>query len=423
MASARLRRALSPLLGHERLLMITVSTMLVMMGQGVIAPVLPLFRDQFDATSAQIGLTLTSFGLARVLLNVPMGIVADRYGRRVLLLSGPAIAAVGMLGSGFSGSLGELIAWRFVAGAGSAIYATGAQIYLADISTPDTRARYLGTNQGALLLGVSLGPAIGGFAAAALGLAAPFVIVGAASAVAAVYAWWRIEETRDGARDAEARERAAHGSPAGGRSAWLRILLSPPFMLVALANLAVFFTRTGGRQTMVPLLGDEIGISTAGLGGIFTTMALINMVLVIPASFIADRYGRKWAIVPSGIAVGGSMFLFAWSDSYAMFVVAAVVHALATSLSASAPIAYAVDIAPPGMRGLTMGMFRSVGDIGFMLGPPALGLIADYSTFGWAMVANGVFMAVASALFLLAREPKRGGGRVTPPAPASTRAP
>ncbi|MFA7248251.1 MAG: MFS transporter [Dehalococcoidia bacterium] len=403
-----LRRRVGPLFEHERLLMITVSTVLVMMGQGVISPVLPLFAEKFNAGAAAIGLTLTSFGLARLVLNIPMGLAADRYGRRVLLISGPVIAAVGMIGSGLSGSLPELLAWRFIAGAGSAVYATGAQVFLADVSTPGTRARYLGTNQAALLLGTSVGPAIGGLAAEAWGIEAPFLIVGIASLIAGGYGYLRLPETRHLSAEAPRRAPTADGTPAP-RRAWLQLLLSRDFLLVSIANAAIFLTRTGGRQTIMPLLGaSRLGLSAGALGAIFSMMAIINLLLVLPSSFIADRMGRKWSIVPSGVLVGITMFWIAGAGSYGAFFAAAAVHALATSLAGPAPVAYAVDISPPGLRGLALGMFRSSGDLGFMIGPPVLGLVADRASMGWAMSANGVFMIAASVLFVLARET---GGR------------
>ena len=402
------RRTLGPIFEHEQLMMITVSTVLVMMGQGVISPVLPLFSNKFGVGAAAIGLTLTSFGLARLVLNIPMGIAADRYGRRLLLVSGPVIAAVGMVGSGLSGSLPELLAWRFIAGAGSAIYATGAQVFLADVSTPQTRARYLGTNQGALLLGTSFGPAIGGFTADAWGLEAPFLIVGLCSLVAGGYAYLRLPETRHLNPEAP-RAVAVTPGAAAPRTAWLQLLLSRDFLLIAVMNAAIFVTRTGGRQTIMPLLGaTTLGLSTASLGWIFSLMAIVNMLLVVPSSVIADRMGRKWSIVPSGVLVGVTMFMLAGTHSYWMFFSAAMLHSVAASLSGPAPAAYAVDISPPGLRGLGMGMFRSGGDVGFMIGPPLVGLIADASGFGAAMFANGVIMVVASLLFLLATET---GGR------------
>ena len=86
-------------------------------------------------------LTLTIFAFARLILNIPAGLLADRFGRKVLLVGGPAITAIGMFGSGWADSILSLLAWRFVAGAGSAFYMSGALIYLIDIAPPDKRAR------------------------------------------------------------------------------------------------------------------------------------------------------------------------------------------------------------------------------------------------------------------------------------------
>ena len=401
-----LRRKLAPILEHEQLLLVSFSTVLVMTGQGVISPVFPLLSEKFGVGAGAIGLTLTTFGLARLILNVPMGIAADRYGRRLLLVSGPIIGAVGMIGSGFAGSLPELLAWRFVAGAGSAIYATGAQVFLADVSTPDTRARYLGTNQGALLLGSSVGPAIGGFTAEAWGIEAAFVIVGLCSLVAGGYAYWRLPETRH--LSSEVRRVPVPGE-APRRRAWVEMLLSRDFLLIGTMNAAIFCTRTGGRQTIMPFIGAaNLGMSTASIGVVFSAMAILNMLLVLPSAYVSDHIGRKWMIVPSGVLVGVSMFLIAWAPSYALFFTAAMLHSVFASLSGPAPVAYAVDISPPGLRGLGLGLFRSGGDVGFMIGPPVVGFIADHMDYESSMYVNGVLMIAVSLLFLLARERRKG---------------
>ena len=111
-----------------------------------------------------VGLTLTVFALARLILNVPAGLIADRFGRRLVLIGGPILTSIGMFGSGHN-SIESLLVWRFVAGAGSAFYMSGALIYLIDIAPPDRRARYVATNQWALSVGVALGPGVGGLIA------------------------------------------------------------------------------------------------------------------------------------------------------------------------------------------------------------------------------------------------------------------
>lgn len=393
------RRRLGLLFEHERLLMISVSTVLVMAGQGVVAPVLPLFARDFGVGAATIGLTLSFFALSRLILNVPLGILADRRGRRMLLVGGPLVTSVGMVGSGFSQNIEQLLAWRFVAGAGSGMYMTGAMAYLTDISTRENRARFIGANQGALLLGVSIGPALGGVLAELFGLRAPFHVVGAAALLAAAYAFWRLPETLT--RTAAA---PAGAAPAPSRTeAWAPIMgmvRSRGFLAVSLVTTSIFLTRTAGRQTLVPLLSVErLDMFPGMLGIIFTGMSVISMLLILPSSVFADRFGRKAVIVPSGLATAVGLLLFAGADTHLLFVTAAVVLAAGMAMAGPAPAAYVADIAPEQSRGLAMALFRSAGDVGFVAGPPLLGLLADHSSFALALGVNAALVSGAALLF------------------------
>ncbi len=379
---------------NEQLLMITVSTVLVMSGQGIITPVLPLFAAQFGAGVTSVGLTLSIFGLARLLLNVPLGLLSDRYGRRFLLVAGPLVSGVGMIGSGLAPDIPQLLGWRFLAGAGSAMYMTGAAIYLADISTPANRGHFVATNQGALLVGVSLGPAIGGLVADAYGLRAPFLLVGLAGLVASLYGYVRLPETRP----ARASEKAADGHPRA--QTWVRKLGSTDFVAVSAVTASVFLTRAAGRMTLMPLLESAgFGYSAGDLGVVFAVMALINLLGLAPAALLTDRVGRKWAIVPSGLVVALGLVLMAVSASNPQFLLAALVVALGTTFWGPAPTAYAADIATPELRGLALALNRSAGDAGMVLGPVLLGALADATSIGWALAANALIVLLACAAF------------------------
>ncbi len=380
---------------NERLLMITVSTVLVMSGQGVITPVLPLFAAQFGAGVASVGLTLSIFGLARLLLNVPLGLLSDRYGRRVLLVAGPLVSGVGMFGSGLAADIPQLLGWRFIAGAGSAMYMTGAAIYLADISTPANRGHFVATNQGALLVGVSLGPAIGGLVADSYGLRAPFLLVGLAALVASLYGYVRLPETRP----AQAEGRDSDGHAPGARS-WVRRLGATNFLAVSAVTASVFLTRAAGRMTLMPLLASgSFGYSAGDLGVLFAAMALINLLGLAPAALLTDRIGRKWAIVPSGLVVALGLALMAGAASSVQFLTAALVVAIGTTFWGPAPAAYATDLAAPELRGLALGLNRSAGDAGMVLGPVLLGALADATSIGWALAANALIVLLASVGF------------------------
>jgi MFS family permease len=90
-----------------------------------------------------------------------------------------------------------------------------------------------------------------------------------------------------------------------------------------------------------------------------------------------DRFGRKAVIVPSILLSGLAMISFSWADSFATFMLASTFWAAATGISGAAPAAYAADVAPPGMTASAMGMYRTLSDLGYVIGPLALGGIAD----------------------------------------------
>ena len=395
-----LQRGMAVVRENERVVMIMVSTTLVMSGQGIVTPVLPLFALAFGATAAAVGLTLSIFALARLILNVPLGILADRFGRRIQLVAGPLVSALGMAGSGIAADISELLIWRFVAGAGSAMYMTAAQIYLADISDTRNRARVIGTNQAALLFGVTIGPGIGGLLADLYGFRVPFFVVGGAALVAGGYAWARLPETRPprSADPGQARVRA--------RGSWRRLLGSRDFLAVSSVTASVFLSRAAGRMTLMPLLAASAhGYSAGALGALFMAMATVNLIGIAPASILADRFGRKWAIVPSFALMAGAFLLMATSTSHAGFLISAGLLALGTAVVGPAPAAYTADISPPELYGLSMGLYRTAGDAGFVLGPLLLGALADLTSIGWALAANGIIVAAAALFFgVAARE-------------------
>ena len=79
--------------------------------------------------------------------------------------------------------------------------------------------------------------------------------------------------------------------------------------------------------------------------------------------------------------------------------------AIGTATIGPAPAAYVADIAPPDLRGLAMGLYRSAGDAGFLLGPIALGALADATSIPIGLTANAVLFVVATTQFgVLARE-------------------
>ena len=365
-----------------------------MAGQGVVGPVLPLYARDFGVSATMVGLTLTVFALARLILNIPAGLIADRFGRRVLLIGGPILTSIGMFGSGFAGDIWSLLIWRFVAGAGSAFFMSGALIYLIDIAPPDLRARYVATNQWALSVGVALGPGLGGLVAERWGLAAPFHLVGVIALFAAVYAVFRLPETRRSSSP-----KLKDESPAREAA---RIARSGPFLAIAFVTGTIFMTRAGTRATLVPLHADEtLAWGPGELGLVFTVTGVMTLFTLWPATWATENIGRASVILFSAMAAALGTFVIGSSSTPMWFVLGNVILTLGTGTAGPAPAAFVAELFPERMRGLGVGLYRSAGDVGFVLGPPALGWLSDNASMSVAFQTAGCLVGAAGVYFVL----------------------
>ena len=388
---------------------IALATTISMMGQGVIAPVLPAYARDFDVGTTSIGFVVAAFGFSRLFLNIPSGVLGAKYGRTVLMSIGLAITAIGNVGSGFAPEIIQLIAWRVLAGAGSAMFMTGAMAYVADISTPQNRGQLMSIQQGALLLGVDIGPPLGGFVADTWGLGWPFFMAGGLAA-AAVWTAFRLPNRPPGwtpdAPPAVSVTASQVRSQPGARSGTRTMLSNPTFIVVGLFTMMVFLTRTGSRQTLVPIIAvDEIEMSLTMLGVMLFVMTTINFFIVFPAGWLADRFGRKPVMVPGILLAGIGLLLFALAGDVTMMFIAAIIMGIGTGVAGPAPAAYIADLAPPGQTSLAMGLYRTFGDLGFIIGPIALGFIAETSGMATALHINVVLLVgIGIVLAFVAKE-------------------
>ena len=115
------------------------------MGFGIITPVLPAYARSFGLDASSVGLVIGIYGFARFLANVPAGQLAERRGRRQVLIVGTVITSIASALIATATSLPLLLAYRLLAGLGAATVLTGGQIMVGDIATPENRGRMMST--------------------------------------------------------------------------------------------------------------------------------------------------------------------------------------------------------------------------------------------------------------------------------------
>ena len=379
-----------------------VATALMTLSHGIVSPVLPLYAQSFGVSLSLVGLLVAGFGIARLLANLPAGILAGRLGRRRVLFLGAVVSALGGVLSGLAGSFEHLVVARMLNGIGSALFITSALTYVADVSTPATRGRYMSVYQSCFLLGITLGPVPGGFLADLIGLRAPFFAIGLASAAAALWVTLYVRESRPPA--------PGGGSAGGGRGGGIgRLLRNRNFVLISLIAFGVFFTRGGVQQTLLPVIGrDRFGLSPSQLGILFGSIAAINLLTIPVGGLISDRLGRKAAVVPGSLLDTLGLFLLSIEGSPVQFWAGSLLLGLGSGLSGPASAAYVSDIAAAGLLSLALALYRTLADVGLVAGPPLLGGLSDLVGVEVALLAATAFRGLGTAAFgLLAVESLR----------------
>jgi MFS family permease len=367
------------------------------LGFGAVVPVLALYAQSFGVTQAAIGLAVAIYGLARFLVAMPSGQLADRLGRRSALALGGLVTAAGNLLCSYAPTYPAFLGARFVAGAGAAIVLTTGVIVLADITTPARRGRVMAIYQGVFLFAVGIGPWPGGLLAERFGLAAPFLVYAVAGGLASAVAWLTIPDTRRFSTAAD----AGTAAPALAFAAQIRYLVRRiGFVLVGLVSFMNAVARTGALFSVIPVLArDRLALSADRIGLGLALASVVGLALAYPAGALVDRYGRKTVIVPSTIMAGVSVVLFVVAPSFAWFLAACVAWSIAGGISGAAPATYAADVAPPGMNAAAMSAYRTVSDLGYVIGPIGLGFATDLVGADATLIATAALLVLVAVAF------------------------
>jgi len=250
--------------------------------------------------------------------------------------------------------------------------------------------------QGTFLFAVGIGPFPGGWLAERYGLSAPFLAYGVAAVVVGLVAWFAVKETRH----SKGAETARLGELPPLREQLRLLMRLTGFRLVSLVSFAHALTRTGALFSIIPVYVTlELGLTPSQIGFGFALGSVLGLMATYPGGMLTDRFGRKSVIVPAGLATGISMALFCVAGSYAWFLIAVVLWGVASAAGASAPASYAADCAPPRMNATAMSTYRMLADLGYIIGPLALGGLADANGAATAILLSAALMVLVTLLF------------------------
>lgn len=150
------------MLRQQNLHIIFSVTLIAVLGVSSITPVFPLVRQVFGITATQVGLLITMFTLPGVILSPVLGVLADRYGRKKILVPSLFLFALAGTLCGFTRDFGWLVFYRFLQGTGAAAIGALNITLIGDLYSGKARAAAMGYNASVLSIGTATYPAIGG---------------------------------------------------------------------------------------------------------------------------------------------------------------------------------------------------------------------------------------------------------------------
>jgi MFS family permease len=367
-----------------------VPTLLFSIGQGAVLPILPLFALELGASAAVAGFVVGMRGLGLMLFDVPSGVAVSRFGDKGVMVLGTAMVAVVAIGASLSESVVALAVLMLVMGGGWAFWQLARLAYVSEVVPIEQRGRALSLVGGVYRLGLFLGPILGGFLGKYYGLGSAFYAQ-AAMGLAASTLMFIVVRQGSGAEDL-----TGHGI--GGRLAATVVEHRDVFLTAGCAVIALQVLRQG-RQVFLPLWGDAIGLDVAQIGIVYGISSFVDAGLFYPSGYLMDRWGRKWASVPSLLTLAiGLLILPATTEVYG-FALVAMLTGIGNGFGAGIVQVLGADFAPAAKRGEFLGVWRLIGDVGNAGGPFVVSFVVGVASLGIASICTGT-LGLAGALLM-----------------------
>ena len=371
-----------------------------LVGFGLIIPLLPFYAEHFQASPATVGLVMATYSLTQFLAAPVWGRMSDSMGRRPVLLMTLAGAVVSYVWLGLAESLWALFAARALGGimAGNI---SAAFAYVADVTTPENRARGMGMIGAAFGLGFIAGPAIGGVLAGPDPINADFQTPAFAaaglSAAALILAVFTLKESLS----KEIRQRLAAQEPKKRWRHFMETLARPKIGLLILLSFLAVFVFAGVETTFAMWTERRFGWGPEQNGYIFAFVGLLSA--AIQGGLIgrlARRFGEPNLIVQGAVALAIGVGLIPFSHSLVMLLCAMVI------------VAYGFSVITPSLNSLislqvgedeqggVMGVARSATTLSRVVGPAWAGMLFSVLGNDWPYYAGAVIMIAVAALGL-----------------------
>ena len=371
-----------------------LTAFVLMLGLGVLFPVLPKFTSTLGISDAAAGWLLAAYPLASLVASPLWGRFSNARGRKPAIVIGLCGYAVGFILFGFGQTFGQLLAARVLGGLTSAAALPALFAYVADVTTSDRRSSGMGALGAGIGLGVTFGPAIGALTDAWLGVRAPYFVSGAIGLANALVVALALPESLT------AEARAARDRVAAPRVPLARI--AAPLMPFLICSFLTSTARIAVDSTFGFFAQASLGATPRGIAGVLTAMGVASA--IVQGGVLRSLVGR---VSDTSLFVAGCALMtaglgaFGFASSWTGFLAAGMPVAIGFALlspTLTAMLSRAAESAQgeaQGLNGSATALSRVIAPLLFTTGLwPRVGGPGTYAVAaGLAALALGVALA------------------------------
>lgn len=398
-------------------------------GLGINTVVLPLYAKSLGASVMTIGLIIASFGVARIITNIPISLISKKLKSHFIHI-GILSIFLGALGYLLSYNYYQLFIFRFMEGFGSGIINTSSMIILTKHLYKDKkRAKVLSKYMIARRLSMGSAPFLGAIAAFEFTDKTAFLIytvIMFAGLLVALYnkSFFNLLELKHADslkentdnypdtgldkpdKDSFFKEKAKKTGVTGSLPKPLPNIRNMNFILLCLITFSFFFSRIGSRRELVPLVGVGIlGLNKADIGLLISVSAIIGVILTYYSDRVINLLGTRNSIIGSFIITIAGISSFIIFNNITAFGASIVLLSAGGGFSGPARNLYLMDSVDKSNYDEAIGIYRTLSDLGFVVGPFAAGAAFYYFNYIYAFALIAGILIFTVSIFAILGKP------------------
>lgn len=367
----------------------------VMIGVGIIAPLMPVYAQQMGATGMWLGIIFAAFATTRMIFTPLFGRFSDRFGRKWFLMAGLVAFTLLSLGYVASTTVYQLTVLRLFHGLTSALVVPIAFAYIGDITPPGEEGKYMSLVNLPIFVGMGIGPFLGGRIADAFGIRSAFLVLFALGAIASLLVLFLLPDFR------------ARRSEHAGEPATFRAMLSNNLVKALITIRAGGAVRRAIVMAFLPAFADYIGLTKTHVGTMISVFIVSAAVVQYPAGALADRFEKIRIVVIGEILATVCFAFFPLIKTFPQLLAVGVVAGVAGGLAMPAVLAINTEIGRDYGMASMMGLHDAAMGLGMLFGALTAGAVMDVvgiRAIFYYGVGVGV-VGVALFAFLARRQP------------------